>query len=313
MQERQVIIVGSGPAGLTAAIYAARANLSPLVFAGAQYGGQLMLTTEVENYPGFPEGIQGPELMDKMLKQAERFGAQIVYQDVTDMNISNQGQIEIVVDSQKYPTKTVILAMGSYAKKLGLESESRLMGRGVSTCATCDGAFYNGRKVAIVGGGDSAMEEAVFLTRFAKKVYVIHRRDTFRASKIMVDRVLKHEKIEVLFSTEVKEILGQDKVEALILLNNQNNEESTLKVDGLFIAIGHVPATSFLNSDNQIEIELDDHGYVKTATSNSTMTNVNGVFVAGDVYDSYYQQAVTAAASGCQAAIDAEKWLEAST
>lgn len=308
MGKREVIIIGSGPSGLTAAIYAARANLKPLVFAGMKYGGQLMLTTEVENFPGFPEGIQGPELMDNMIEQAKRFGAEIRYEDVEEVDFSEKQNFAVYVGKEEYRARSIILATGSYSKLLGLESEQRLMGRGVSTCATCDGAFYNGKKIALVGGGDSAMEEAIFLTRFAEKVYIVHRRDEFRASKIMSDRALANDKIEVLWNTEVKEVLGEEKVSGLRLWNNQEEEESMLDVEGFFVAIGHVPATSFLQKNSAVE--MDDKGFIEITSR--TSTNIDGVFVAGDVHDHYYQQAITAAGMGCMAAMDVEKWLEVS-
>lgn len=301
---RNVVIVGSGPSGLTSAIYTARANLKPVVAAGISFGGQLMTTTEVENFPGFPEGIKGPELMQKMLQQAERFGAEIVYNDVTKLEL--EGEIKkVTIGDKVYLTRAVIIATGASSRTLGLPAEQVYWGKGVSTCATCDGAFYRNRIVAVIGGGDSAMEEALFLTRFATKVYVIHRREEFRASKIMQQRVIEHEKIEVLWNTEIKDILGEGKVQKLQLFNNKTNTESELDVDGFFLAIGHKPNSTILES----QLELDENGYI--LATNHTNTNIEGVFVAGDVHDHHYRQAITAAGMGCMAAIDAERWLAA--
>ena len=296
-------IVGSGPAGLTAAIYAARANLEPVVLAGLEYGGQLMTTSEVENYPGFADGIQGPELMVQMIKQAKRFSATIQYELVKSVDFS-QRPFTLTTDNDQYKAESVILATGSSPRTLGLKSESTYWGKGVSSCATCDGAFYKGQKVAVIGGGDSAMEEATFLTHFAEKVYLIHRRDSFRASKIMQERALNHPKIEVIWNTEVLEVLGDATgVTGLQLKNNQTGDESKLEVMGMFLAIGHIPQTNFLDG----HIELDSHGFIQT--QDGVHTSVQGVFVAGDVADPIYKQAVTAAGMGCKAAIQAEKYL----
>ncbi|KXK10001.1 MAG: Thioredoxin reductase [candidate division WS6 bacterium OLB21] len=299
-----VVIIGSGPAGLTAAIYLARANLKPVVIAGLEFGGQLMNTTEVENFPGFPEGIMGPELMQKMLKQAERFGAEIKFINADKVDFSSDEK-KVYSGEQVFNARSIVLATGASPKKLNLESESKYWGKGVSSCATCDGAFYKGKVVAVVGGGDSAMEEALFLTRFASKVYVIHRRNEFRASQIMQDRVLKHEKIEPIWDSEVVEVLGNENiVTGLRLKNIQTSKESELSVDGMFLGIGHIPTTSFL----QGSVDLDEQGYIKV--SDNTHTNIEGVFVAGDVHDHKYRQAITAAGMGCMAALDVEKWLE---
>lgn len=301
---RNVIIIGSGPAGLTAGIYTARANLQPLLLGGVEFGGQLMTTTVVENYPGFPEGINGPELMQTMIKQAERFGTEIIYRNVDSVDFS--GEIKkVFVDETEYQSHSIILATGASPRKLNLESETKYWGKGVSSCATCDGAFYKEKVVAVIGGGDSAMEEASFLTRFASKVYIIHRRDQFKASKIMQDRVLKNKKIEVVWNSEVKEVLGDGKVvTGLKLMNLKDNKESELKTDGMFLAIGHIPNTSFLNG----AVEVDEQGYIEII--DHTHTSVEGVFVAGDVHDMHYRQAITAAGFGCMAAIDLERWLE---
>lgn len=300
----EVIIIGSGPAGLTAAIYSARANLKPIVIAGFQYGGQLMNTTDIENFPGFIDGIAGPRLMDNMVKQAERFGAQMVYE--------NASKVEDLVETKRVTTgsgatfeaKAIIIATGATPRKLGIAGEDKFYGRGVSTCATCDGAFYKDKVVAVVGGGDSAMEEASFLTRFASKLYLIHRREEFRASKIMIDRVKNNPKVEMILNTEVLEINGDQKVDAIKLKDNKTNEEKDLVVDGFFLAIGHIPVTSYLNNI----VELDEQGYVKS--TDGVHTNVEGIFVAGDVEDHRYRQAITAAGAGCKAAIEVEKWLE---
>jgi len=300
---RDVIIVGSGPAGYTAAIYTARANLSPLVIEGSQYGGALMNTTEVENFPGFIDGIQGPELMDHMRKQAERFGAQLISDDATAIRLS-QPIKEVDVGSTTYRARTVILAMGSAYRMLGLPNEERLMGHGVSACATCDGFFFRGQEIAVVGGGDSAMEEATFLTRFADKVHLLHRRDSFRASKIMQERALGHEKIQVHWNTVVEDVLGEDKVSGLAVRNIPSGEGSVLPVTGMFVAIGHDPRSELVRG----QVELDPEGYV-VVDAPSTRTNVDGVFACGDLVDHVYRQAITAAGTGCQAALDAERWL----
>jgi thioredoxin reductase (NADPH) len=299
----KVVIIGSGPAGLTAAVYAARANLAPLVFAGHMYGGQLMLTTEVENYPGFPDGIMGPELMEAFRAQAERFGSVIHNVDVTEVDFS-QRPFVVRTAEDEYTADTVIAATGASARWLNIPGEARLRGRGVSTCATCDGAFFRQKHIVVVGGGDSAMEEALFLTRFGSKVTVIHRRDALRASKIMADRALHHEKIAFVWNTAVVEVLGEDATAALKLENLVTGEESVLDADALFVAIGHDPNTEIFRG----QLELDAAGYI--VSEDGVRTNVEGVFVAGDVYDVRYKQAVTAAGSGCKAAIDVEKYLE---
>lgn len=300
-----VIIIGAGPAGYTAGIYTARANLEPVIFAGPEPGGQLTLTTEVENYPGFAEGIQGPQLMEEMRKQAERFGARIKYETVTKVDFRER-PFRIWADSGEYLSKTVIVASGASAKMLGLESEKKLLGRGVSTCATCDGYFFRGQEIMVVGGGDSAMEEAIFLTKFATKVTVVHRRDTLRASKIMQERAFKNEKIQFIWNSVVKEIhdVNAGKVTAVTLENVKTGETMTIPVAGVFIAIGHKPNTDIFRG----QLEMDEVGYIKTVVH--TQTSVPGVFAAGDVVDHYYRQAITAAGMGCQAAIDAEKYLE---
>ncbi|SRR5260221_9318708 len=300
---RKVIIIGSGPAGLTAAIYAARANLKPLVIAGVTWGGQLMNTTEVENFPGFIDGIVGPELMNNMIKQAEKFGAEFVYENATSIH-SEMDKKTVKTYGNSYEAQAVIIATGATPRKLGIPGEDKFYGKGVSTCATCDAAFFREKVVAVVGGGDSAMEESNFISKFASKVYLIHRRHEFRASPIMVDRTLKNPKIEVVYNTEVKEVKGDMKVASLHLFNNQTNENRDLPIDGLFLAIGHIPVTDFLKG----EIELDDMGYIKS--DNGVRTSIPGIFVAGDVQDHQYRQAVTAAGQGCKAALDAQKWLD---
>jgi thioredoxin reductase (NADPH) len=299
----QVVIIGSGPAGLTAATYAARADLSPLMIEGFERGGQLMLTTDVENYPGFPDGIMGPELMEQFRKQAERFGTRIVSSDVSRVDFSER-PFRIWVDQDLYVADSVIISTGASARWLGIPGEDRLRGFGVSACATCDGFFFRDRELAVVGGGDSAMEEALFLTKFASKVTVIHRRDEFRASKIMVNRVLAHDKIEVLWDSVVEEVLGEDAVTSLRIRNVVSGEESQLAADGMFVAIGHTPNTDVFKDS----LDLDDAGYIITEPG-TTKTSIEGVFAGGDVVDKVYRQAVTAAGMGCQAAIDAERWL----
>jgi thioredoxin reductase (NADPH) len=299
----KVVIIGSGPAGLTAAIYTARADLRPLMIEGFERGGQLMLTTDVENYPGFPDGIMGPELMESFRKQAERFDSRIMSSDVTKVDFS-QRPFRIWVDEDEYRAESVIISTGASARWLGLESETRLRGHGVSACATCDGFFFRAKEIAVVGGGDSAAEEALFLTKFASKVYLIHRRDELRASKIMANRVLDHGKIEVIWDTVVEEVLGDDVVTGLRLHNRVTGEDSVLDVEGLFLAIGHTPNTAIFEE----QLDLDEKGYI--LTGENTMTSVPGVFAAGDVTDHVYRQAITAAGMGCQAAIDAERWLD---
>ena len=303
---RNMVIIGSGPAGLTAAVYAARANLQPLLIEGKEPGGQLTLTTLVENYPGFGEGIMGPQLMEEMRKQALRFGTEIVTSYVYAVKLKEY-PFRVYFADQEVTTKTVVISTGSSAKLIGIESELQLMGHGVSTCATCDGFFYRGREIAVVGGGDSAMEEATFLTKFATKVFVIHRRDVLRASKIMQDRAFGNPKIQFIWDTVVDHVVGTKEtgVTGLKLKNVKTIEASDLKVDGLFVAIGHNPNTDIFKG----QIELDSHGYIKTQPD-STRTNIPGVFACGDVQDPVFRQAVTAAGTGCMAAIEAERWLE---
>ena len=300
-----VVIVGSGPAGYTAALYAARANLQTLVFQGFESGGQLMLTSDVENYPGYKDGVQGPDMMDEFEQQAARFGAEMRPDNVEKVDLSER-PFRLWAEGEEEPVlaRTVVIATGAQAKWLGLESEERLFGKGVSGCATCDAFFFRGKKVAVVGGGDTAMEEAGVLAKFADEVFLIHRRDEFRASKIMLDRAEKNEKITFLTDTTVEEILGETTVEGVRIKNAKTGEEKTLPVDGFFAAIGHTPATGLFVG----QLEMDGSGYV--LQKEHTMTSVPGVFAAGDVSDTRYRQAITAAADGCRAAIDAERWLE---
>jgi len=307
MTVRNIIIVGSGPAGLTAAIYAARGNLQPLVIEGYQPGGQLMLTSEVENFPGFKEGIMGPDLMINFRAQAERFGAEFITKDVTRVELAGEVK-KVWVDDELYEGQAVIVSTGASANLLGLPNESRLMGRGVSTCATCDGFFFRGKEIAVIGGGDSAMEEANFLSRFASKVHLIHRRQAFRASKIMVDRANDNPKIEFMLDTVVDDVMGAEAVEGLKLRNVSTSRQWDLPLQGMFVAIGHTPNTKLFAG----QLNMDDKGYILTATEKShvTATNIPGVFACGDVQDSRYRQAITAAGSGCAAALDAEHYLE---
>lgn len=300
-----VIIIGSGPAGLTAAIYSARARLNPFMIEGEEAGGQLMITTEVENYPGFEHGVTGPELIAIMRKQAERFGTRFLTRNVTNVDMSKR-PFKVTVGKDEYFAKTIIISTGASAKYLGLPSEKQYMNRGVSACATCDGAFFKDVEVAVVGGGDTAMEEANFLTRFASKVYVIHRSEAFRASKIMFERAQKNPKIEFIMNTAVEEVLGDGKsVNGLKLKNTKTNETIQMAVQGLFIAIGHQPNTKIFGG----QIETNEAGYIKTKPG-TTYTNIDAVFAAGDVQDPHYRQAISAAGSGCMASIDAERWLE---
>ncbi|MGH2455465.1 MAG: thioredoxin-disulfide reductase [Candidatus Limnocylindria bacterium] len=304
-RHRKVAIIGSGPAGLTAAIYAARANLEPIMFAGNVPLGQLMITSDVENYPGFPHGVQGPELMQLFRDQAERFGTTMLDADVTRVDFSER-PFGLWVGQDEYRADSVIVATGASALWLGLPSEEEFRGRGVSACATCDGFFFREREIAVVGGGDTALEEALFLTRFASKITMLVRRDQFRGSKIMQDRAFAHPKIEVRWNTEVTEVRGDNTVQELALRDTVSGEESDLAVQGLFIAIGYRPNTELFKG----QLDLDPRGYCRTASDADTSTNVEGVFVAGDVHDHKYRQAVTAAGEGCKAAIDAERWLE---
>lgn len=301
----EVVIVGSGPAGYTAAVYAARAQLNPIVYEGSvTAGGALMNTTEVENFPGFEHGIMGPDLMDQMRKQALRFGAKLITNDIVEMKLDSDIKILKDGSGNTVQAKAVILATGSAYKEIGLENEKRLSGRGVSWCATCDGFFFRNQEIAVVGGGDSAMEEANFLTKFASKVYLIHRRDSLRASKIMAERAQANPKIEFIFNTEVIDVLGDDKVVGLSLRNTVTGETSQKDVTGLFVAIGHLPRSELLKG----QITLDNEGYV-VVDGRSTRTNLAGVFACGDLVDHTYRQAITAAGSGCQAALDTERFL----
>ncbi|MDX6229284.1 MAG: thioredoxin reductase [Frankiales bacterium] len=298
-----VIIVGSGPAGYTAALYTARANLMPLVIEGQQFGGALMTTTEVENFPGFPDGITGPELMDSMRKQAEKFGARFISDDATAVDLMSSPKT-VTVGSDVYRAKAVIVATGSRWRRLGIPGEDTLLGHGVSSCATCDGFFFRSQDIAVVGGGDSAMEEATFLTRFAASVTVVHRRDTLRASKIMQARALGHDKIKFAWNSAPVRVVGEHKVEGLTVRDQVTGEESQLPVTGVFVAIGHDPASELFRG----QLDTDDEGYI-LVQGRSTRTNLDGVFAAGDVVDHVYRQAITAAGSGCAAALDAERWL----
>lgn len=305
MAIEKMIIIGSGPAGLTAAIYAARANLNPLMIEGEEVGGQLMTTTDVENFPGFPKGITGPELMDITKQQAARFGTRFIAKNVTKVDLSKR-PFKIWIGTELYESETIVISTGASAKYLGLANERRLLGRGVSACATCDGAFFKNQVVAVVGGGDTAMEESNFLTRFASKVYLVHRRDSFRASKIMVDRTLKNPKIEVLYNSVIEDVLGDKEVTGVKIKNMATDEVNDLPVQGMFAAIGHKPNTDIFKG----QLDMNEVGYLQTKPG-TTYTSVDGVFAAGDVQDHVYRQAITAAGSGCMAAIDAERWLEA--
>lgn len=300
----KLLIIGSGPAGLTAAIYAARAGLNPLMVEGLERGGQLMITTDVENFPGFPDGIMGPELMEQIRKQAERFGTRIITSNVTEVDFSER-PFKVWVGTELYEAESIIISTGASARWLGIEGEKRLTGFGVSACATCDGFFFREKELVVVGGGDSAMEESLFLTKFATKVTVIHRRDSFRASTIMADRVMNHPKIDVIWNTVVEEITGDPTVEGVKLHNVETGVRSDFRTDGVFVAIGHTPNTKVFDG----HLDLDPAGYILTDPGR-TETSVEGVYAAGDVTDKVYRQAVTAAGLGCQAALDAERWLE---
>jgi len=303
---RNVIIIGSGPAGYTAAIYAARANLKPLLFQGLQPGGQLTITTDVENYPGYPEGIMGPEMMDQFRTQAERFGTEIRFEQINEVDFSTR-PFTLKTDFDTFQAHAVIVSTGASARLLGLEAETALMGRGVSACATCDGAFFPDKEILVIGGGDSAMEEAHYLTRFGRRVRIVHRREEFRASKIMVDRCKANEKIEWLLNRQLVDVLAGDdgKVRAAVLEDTQSGEREEVECDGVFIAIGHTPNSEVFRD----KLDLDENGYI--IVHDGTNTSVEGVFACGDVMDHVYRQAVTAAGTGCMAAIDSERWLEA--
>ena len=302
---RKVIIIGSGPAGLTAALYAARANLEPLVFEGNQPGGQLTITTDVENYPGFPSGIMGPELMENFREQAKRFGAECYFKHVTKVDFNNR-PFKVWVGKDEYSSDAIIIATGASAKMLGLDKENELMGFGVSACATCDGFFYKDKKVLVVGGGDTAMEEATYLTKFASEVVIIHRRDTFRASKVMVDRVMKNSKVRVIWDVVMKDIEGtkESGVKSVVLENQKTNKRFNEDCDGVFLAIGHKPNTDLFKD----QLDTNENGYL--LTNSGTKTNIDGVYACGDVQDHVYRQAITAAGSGCMSAIDVERYLE---
>jgi thioredoxin reductase (NADPH) len=300
---KKLIVIGGGPSGYTAALYSARANLEPLVIEGFQWGGQLMITSDVENYPGYAEGVLGPQMMQDFRSQAARFGGEFITDNVTRVDFSSR-PFRVWVGEREYRADAVIVSTGATARTLGLESEKRMQGFGVTYCATCDGAFYKDKDVAVVGGGDSAMEEAIFLTRFASKVTVVHRRDTFRASPIMVDRARANEKIEFVLDSVVEDVLGDKKVHAITIRNVKTGESSTLPVEGVFVAIGHDPESALFRG----QLDMDDEGYILTE-GKSTITNIEGVFAAGDVVDHVYRQAVTAAGMGCMAALDAERYL----
>ncbi len=310
---RNVVIIGSGPAGFTAGLYLSRADLAPLLFAGSKWGGQLQLTTEVENYPGFVDGILGPELMEKFRKQSERFGCEIINDEVEAVDFGKK-PFKVTAGDKDYLARAVVVATGAETRWLGLTNEQKLIGRGVSSCAPCDAWFFRDKKVVVVGGGDSAMEEALTLTKFASEVTIIHRRDEFRASKIMIDRAKKNAKIKFVLSSEVVDVLGEQKVEGVKIKNNRDGSVKELAVDGMFVAIGHLPVTAIFKG----QLELDEKGYIKRAINDEQltknayhmMTSIEGVFVAGDVHDYHYRQAVTAAGFGCMAALESERWLE---
>ncbi|NOY56732.1 MAG: thioredoxin-disulfide reductase [Actinobacteria bacterium] len=301
----EIIIIGSGPAGLTAALYAARGGNAPLVLEGSQAGGQLMLTTEVENFPGFPDGLLGPELMDRMRKQAERFGARMVTSDVSKVDFTTS-PFKVWAGADEYSARSVIVSTGASAKWLGIPGEDRLVGRGVSSCATCDGFFFRDQEIIVVGGGDTAMEEALFLTTFASTVHIVHRRDAFRASAVMTERALAHPKINVIWDTVLEEVLGEDEVDAVRLRNVKTGAVTEMRISGVFVAIGHEPNTGLFRG----QLEMDEVGYLSLTGPASTQTSTSGVFAAGDVADSLYRQAITAAGTGARAAIDARRWLE---
>ena len=303
MEKRRLIIIGSGPAGYTAAIYAARADLQPLLFTGAQPGGQLTTTTDVENWPGEVEGIMGTQLMENLKAQAVRFGTEVVNSTVSEIDLS-QRPFKMKTEKGEYEADAIIISTGASARWLGVPGEQKLIGKGVSACATCDGFFFRDKKVVMVGGGDSAMEEAIFLTRFAESVTVLVRRDELRASKIMQKRAMENSKITFLWNTETKELIGEDRLEAVKVINNKSQEETEIPADGFFVAIGHKPNTDFLSG----QVELDDNGYIKNIPGTSK-TNLEGVFACGDVIDPWYRQAITSAGTGCIAALDAERWL----
>ena len=303
-----VAIIGSGPAGLTAAIYTTRGSASTVLFTGTKWGGQLMLTTLIENYPGFPEGIQGPDLMLAMKKQAERFGAKVVSEDVSEVDFGTK-PFTLKVGKTSYKAKSVIIATGAETVWLGVKGEEKLIGRGISSCAPCDAPFFKEKKVAVIGGGDSAMEEALVLEKFAKEITIIHRRDEFRASKIMQQKVLASPKIKVMYDTEVQEVVGENKLEKIVLKNNKTNKVTEMEADGMFVAVGHSPSTTIFKG----KVELDEKGFVKRSEKDGykSGTSVSGVFVAGDVHDFHYKQAITAAGFGCMSALDVLKYLEA--
>ncbi|HEX9351932.1 MAG TPA: thioredoxin-disulfide reductase [Gaiellaceae bacterium] len=302
---REIIVIGGGPAAYTAALYSARANLNPLVIEGFAWGGQLMITSDVENYPGYADGVLGPEMMQDLRRQAERFGTEFLTDDVTKVDFSER-PFRVWVGEDEYRAEAIVISTGANARQLGLESEKRLQGRGVSYCAVCDAAFFKEKEIVVVGGGDSAMEEATFLAKFASEVTVIHRRETFRASPIMVDRARSNDKIEFLLDSVVEEVLGEETVTGVVVRNLKTNERTELRADGFFVAIGHDPSTELFRG----QLEMDEGGYIETK-GKTTATNVEGVFAAGDVQDHVYRQAVTAAGSGCMAALDAERFLAA--